>query len=149
MSHTFTSYSPEDTMSIASSLAAKLSGGEVIAMRGGLGMGKTCFITGLAKALGFSGEVTSPTFAIVNEYIGGRLNLFHFDAYRITGWDDLYSTGYFEYLDAGGVVAVEWSENIQGALIGENVITVEIERLSENERKITITGGVKYENTCN
>ncbi len=149
MSHIFTSYSPEDTMSIASSLAARLSGGEVIAMRGGLGMGKTCFITGLAKALGFSGEVTSPTFAIVNEYIGGRLNLFHFDAYRITGWDDLYSTGYFEYLDAGGVVAVEWSENIQGALIGENVITVEFERLSENERKITITGGVKYENTCN
>ena len=104
-------------------------------------MGKTCFVKGLAKGLGFSGEVTSPTFAIVNEYIGGRLNLFHFDMYRITGWDDLYSTGFFEYRDAGGVVAVEWSENIAGALEGENVISVAIERISENERKITISGG--------
>ena len=138
---TLISSSPESTMDIAAKLSDTLSGGEIIALKGGLGMGKTCFVKGLAAGLGFSGEVTSPTFAIVNEYIGGRLDLFHFDMYRITGWDDLYSTGYFEYLDAGGVVAVEWSENIAGALEGEKVITVEIGRVSENERKITIKGG--------
>ena len=85
----FVSSSPEFTMSIAAKLSESLSGGEIVALRGGLGMGKTCFVKGLAAGLGFSGEVTSPTFAIVNEYIGGRLNLFHFDMYRITGWDDL------------------------------------------------------------
>ena len=138
---TYISSSPESTARIAAELSEKLSGGEIIALKGGLGMGKTCFVKGLASGLGFMGKVTSPTFAIVNEYIGGRLDLFHFDMYRITGWDDLYSTGYFEYSAAGGVVAVEWSENIEGALDGENVITVKIERISENERKITISGG--------
>lgn len=137
----YISSSPNDTVSVAESLAKKLSGGEIIALKGGLGMGKTCFVKGLARGLGFRGQVTSPTFAIVNEYIGGRLDLFHFDMYRITGWDDLYSTGYFEYSAAGGVVAVEWSENIEGALEKENVIYVTIERISENERKITISGG--------
>ena len=130
----FISSSENATMQIAAKLAGKLSGGEIIALRGGLGMGKTCFVKGLAAGLGFSGEVTSPTFAIVNEYVGGRLSLFHFDMYRVTGWDDLYSTGYFDYIAAGGVVAVEWSENIKGALDTDSVITVLIERLSENER---------------
>ena len=139
--NTFISSSPNSTMSIAAKIAERLSGGEIIALKGGLGMGKTCFVKGLARGLGFSGDVTSPTFAIVNEYIGGRLSLFHFDMYRITGWDDLYSTGFFEYITAGGVVAVEWSENIEGALENENVITVLIEQISENERKITVTGG--------
>ena len=137
----YVSSSPEDTVKIAASLAKKLSGGEIIALKGGLGMGKTCFVKGLAAGLGFAGEVTSPTFAIVNEYLGGKLDVFHFDMYRITGWDDLYSTGYFEYSAAGGVVAVEWSENIEGALEGQNVITVTIERISDNERKITVSGG--------
>ena len=137
----YISSSPSDTVNIAESLAKKLSGGEIIALKGGLGMGKTCFVKGLASGLGFQGQVTSPTFAIVNEYIGGRLDLFHFDMYRITGWDDLYSTGYFEYTAARGVVAVEWSENIEGALDNENVIYVTIERISENERKITVSGG--------
>ena len=135
------SSSPDSTMDIAANLSRSLSGGEIIALKGGLGMGKTCFVKGLAAGLGFAGEVTSPTFAIVNEYVGGRLSLFHFDMYRITGWDDLYSTGYFEYKDAGGVVAVEWSENIAGALEDEKVITVQIEKICENERKITISGG--------
>ncbi|MBR4761778.1 MAG: tRNA (adenosine(37)-N6)-threonylcarbamoyltransferase complex ATPase subunit type 1 TsaE [Clostridia bacterium] len=139
----YVSSSPEDTVKIAASLAKKLSGGEIIALKGGLGMGKTCFVKGLAAGLGFAGEVTSPTFAIVNEYLGGKLDVFHFDMYRITGWDDLYSTGYFEYSAAGGVVAVEWSENIEGALEGQNVITVTIERISDNERKITVSGGEK------
>ncbi|MBR6902496.1 MAG: tRNA (adenosine(37)-N6)-threonylcarbamoyltransferase complex ATPase subunit type 1 TsaE [Clostridia bacterium] len=128
------------TMDIATKLSKDFRGGEIVALKGDLGMGKTCFVKGLAIGLGFNGEVTSPTFAIVNEYIGGRLDLFHFDMYRITGWDDLYSTGYFEYTPQGGVVAVEWSENIEGAL-GDDVITVVFERISDNERKITISGG--------
>lgn len=136
------SSSPEVTMDIAARLADKLSGGEIIALKGDLGMGKTCFVKGLAAGLGFKGEVTSPTFAIVNEYIGGRLDLFHFDMYRVTGWDDLYSTGFFEYIDAGGVVAVEWSENIAGALKDENVIEISINKASDDSRVITVSGGV-------
>lgn len=136
----FLSHSPLDTESFAEELSKSLSGGEVIAFSGNLGMGKTCFVRGLARGLGFSGDVTSPTFAIINEYIGGRLPLYHFDMYRVTGWDDLYSTGYFEYSESGGVLAVEWSENIEAAL-PEDAIRVEISAISENDRKITVTGG--------
>ena len=140
MNKKFLSNSPADTRKIAANLAATLSGGEVIAFYGDLGMGKTCFVSGLAEGLGFCGEVSSPTFAIINEYLGGHLNLYHFDMYRVSGWDDLYSTGYFEYMESGGVLAVEWSENIEGAL-PENVIRVTIKRINEFEREITITGG--------
>lgn len=140
MNMKFLSNSPADTKKIAADLAATLSGGEVIAFYGDLGMGKTCFVSGLAEGLGFCGEVSSPTFAIINEYLGGRLNLYHFDMYRVSGWDDLYSTGYFEYMESGGVLAVEWSENIEAAL-PENVIRVTIKRTSESERQIIITGG--------
>ena len=136
----FFSHSPLDTENFAEALAKSLSGGEVIAFSGNLGMGKTCFVRGLARGLGFEGEVTSPTFAIINEYIGGRLPLYHFDMYRVTGWDDLYSTGYFEYSESGGVLAVEWSENIEAAL-PDDAIRVEICAISENDRKITVTGG--------
>ena len=136
----FFSHSPLDTESFAETLAKSLSGGEVIAFSGNLGMGKTCFVRGLARGLGFEGEVTSPTFAIINEYLGGRLPLYHFDMYRVTGWDDLYSTGYFEYSESGGVLAVEWSENIEAAL-PDDAIRVEICAISENDRKITVTGG--------
>lgn len=140
MNMKFLSNSPADTRKIAADLAATLSGGEVIAFYGDLGLGKTCFVSGLAEGLGFCGEVSSPTFAIINEYLGGRLNLYHFDMYRVSGWDDLYSTGYFEYMESGGVLAVEWSENIEAAL-PENVIRVTIKRTSESERQIIITGG--------
>ena len=143
MDFSFISSCESDTVEFASKLSQKLCGGEIIAFRGGLGMGKTCFVKGLAAGLGFSGKVTSPTFAIVNEYIGGRLDLFHFDMYRITGWDDLNSTGYFEYLSAGGVTAIEWSENVEGALEGEKVITISFERISENERRITVSGDIQ------
>ncbi len=143
MSISFVSSCEFDTLKFAEAIALKLCGGEIIALKGGLGMGKTCFVKGLAKGLGYKGDVTSPTFAIVNEYVGGRLDLFHFDMYRITGWDDLNSTGYFEYLSYGGVTAIEWSENIESALEGEKVITVEFERLSENERKITVIGDIE------
>ena len=137
----FLSTSSLDTEQIAQKFAESLSGGEVIAFRGGLGMGKTCFTRGLARGLKFTGETKSPTFAIVNEYRGGSLPLFHFDMYRISSWEDLYSCGYFDFLDEGGVIAVEWSENVASAL-PDDVITVLIEKgANENERKITITRG--------
>ncbi len=131
--------SPEETEELGFKLGKKLRGGEVIAYRGGLGMGKTCFTRGLASGLGYKGEVTSPTFALINEYSGGRLPLYHFDMYRISGWEDLYSTGFFEYLDMGGVIAAEWSENIENAL-PENTITVSFKALADEKREITING---------
>ncbi|MDO4608964.1 MAG: tRNA (adenosine(37)-N6)-threonylcarbamoyltransferase complex ATPase subunit type 1 TsaE [Clostridia bacterium] len=140
MNNIFISNSPADTKKIAAQLAEGLIGGEVIAFYGDLGMGKTCFANGLADGLGFKGEVSSPTFAIINEYIGGRLPLYHFDMYRVTCWDDLYTTGYFEYLESGGVLAVEWSENIEAAL-PDNTIKVTIKRLDETTREITIDRG--------
>lgn len=129
--------SPQQTEEIAATLAQKLTGGEVIAYRGDLGMGKTCFTRGLAKGLGYTGEVTSPTFAIMNEYLGGRLDLFHFDMYRIESWEDLYSCGYFDYIDQGGIIAAEWSENIEGAL-EDNTVFVTISKVSDTKRKITV-----------
>ena len=135
--NTYISSSPEETQRIAGELATTLKGGEVIAFKGDLGMGKTCFTRGLAEGLGFKGEVNSPTFAIMNEYIGGRLNLYHYDMYRISSWEDLDAVGFFDYCEVGGVVAVEWSENIEAALVGE-VITVTITRLDDNNRNIVI-----------
>ena len=134
------SSSPDETEKIAEEFVKRLSGGEVIAFKGLLGMGKTCFTRGLARGLGFKGEVNSPTFALVNEYRGGKHDLFHFDMYRVSSWEDLYSTGYFDYLDEGGIIAVEWSENITSAL-DKNTIFVEIIRLSDTKRKIIITEG--------
>ncbi len=135
--NTYISSSPEETQKIAAELAATLKGGEVIAFKGDLGMGKTCFTRGLAEGLGFKGEVNSPTFAIMNEYKGGRLNLYHYDMYRISSWEDLDAVGFFDYCASGGVVAVEWSENIEAALSGE-VITVTITRIDDNKRNIVI-----------
>lgn len=129
--------SPEKTEQIGEQLAMKLTGGEVIAYRGGLGMGKTCMTRGLARGLGYTGDVTSPTFALINEYLGGRLPLYHFDMYRISGWEDLYSTGFFDYIEQGGVIAAEWSENIETALTS-NTIIVDFKRLGETEREISI-----------
>lgn len=140
MNSVFISNSPAETRKIAADLATTLEGGEVIAFFGDLGMGKTCFTTGLAEGLKFTGEISSPTFAIINEYIGGRLNLYHFDMYRVCGWDDLYSTGYFEYMESGGVLAVEWSENIESAL-PDDVIRVTLKRIDETKREITINRG--------
>ena len=111
----FDSYSLEDTQKVAQSIAAELKGGEFIAMYGDLGAGKTAFVQGLAKALGITNPVTSPTFTIVNEY-EGRLPLFHFDVYRITDSDEMYEIGYDDYIAAGGVCIVEWAELIEDIL---------------------------------
>lgn len=136
----FLSYSPEDTENFAFSLAKTLQGGTVIAFEGGMGMGKTHFTRGLARGLGFKGDVSSPTFAIINEYRGGRLPLFHFDMYRIESWEDLDSCGFFDYMNEKGVIAVEWSENIAAAL-PDNTVYVTIERTGDSSRKITVEGG--------
>lgn len=136
---TYITNSPEETEELGLKLAKSLKGGEVVAFRGGLGMGKTCFTRGLARGLGFKGDVTSPTFALINEYIGGRLPLYHFDMYRISGWEDLYSTGFFDYIEQGGVIAAEWSENIENAL-PESTVTVTFVRLDDNKREVTVNG---------
>ena len=110
-----TTSSPAETEELGRKIASKLRGGEVLALFGGMGMGKTVFTRGLAAGLGISSGVSSPTFALVNEY-HGRLTVYHFDMFRVDGWDDLYSTGFFDYLDTGAGLVIEWSENIEGAL---------------------------------
>lgn len=138
--------SVEETEMFAERFAKSVSGATVVAFFGGLGMGKTAFTRGLARGLDITADVTSPTFALVNEY-RGRINLYHFDMYRVETWDDLYSTGFFDYLDMGAVLACEWSENIENALPDDCTIRVHIRRgESDNERIITVEGQGKYEN---
>ncbi len=130
------SHSPEQTELIACELAKTLLAGDVVALRGGMGAGKTAFVRGLAKGLTVTGEVASPTFALVHEH-EGRIPLYHFDMYRVTTMDDLYSTGFFDYLDSGAVLAVEWSENIEAALPRKRVV-VTLTPISDTEREIVI-----------
>ena len=130
---------PEQTEQVGFALAQQLSPGAVIAYRGDLGAGKTAFTRGLAKGLGAGEPVTSPTYTIVNEYLSGRIPLFHFDMYRLRSADDLFDIGWDDYLERGGVCAVEWSENVEEAM--EDPITVTIEKLGETDRRITVTGG--------
>lgn len=130
-------HSRSETEMFAAELAKTVKSGTVIAMRGDLGAGKTCFVSGFAKGMGYEGDVNSPTFAIVNEYKGGRMPIYHFDMYRVNGWDDLYSTGYFDCLESGGVLIIEWSENIAAAL-PDGTVTVTVKALGENDREITV-----------
>lgn len=140
----FVSNSVNDTETLGKKIASVLKGTEVIAMFGDLGAGKTAFTRGLASGLSFEYGVSSPTFAIVNEY-NGKFNIYHFDMYRITSEDDLYSTGYYDYLD-NGVIIIEWSENIEYAL-DDNAIRITIRKTkNENERIFTIEGLDEYEN---
>ena len=136
---TFTTNSPAETEAIGAALGKILPAGTVIAYRGDLGAGKTAFTRGLAKGLGCTEIVTSPTYTIVNEYLGGRLPLFHFDMYRLRSSDDLFDIGWDDYLDRGGICAVEWSENVADAM--EDAIYITIEKLGEDSRQITIEGG--------
>ena len=134
----YLSHNEQETEALGQRLAAALSPGAVVAYRGGLGMGKTAFTRGLAKGLGYSGRVTSPTFTIVNEYEGGRLPLFHFDMYRLEDDDALFDIGWEDYLDRGGVCAVEWSEQVARAMPADTVY-VTIARRPEDDRWRTIT----------
>ena len=131
--------SPEETEKIGAALGRVVTPGTVIAYRGDLGAGKTAFTRGLARGLGFQELVTSPTYTIVNEYLGGRLPLFHFDMYRLHSSDDLFDIGWEDYLDREGVCCVEWSENVADAM--EDAITITIEKLGDQRRNIILKGG--------
>ena len=138
----FITNAPEETEALGEKLAKLLRPGTVLAYLGDLGAGKTAFTRGLARGLGCRETVTSPTYTIVNEYLGGRLPLFHFDMYRLTSSDDLWDIGWEDYLDRQGVCAVEWSENVPEAMAG--ALTVRIEKLGDTVRRITIDGGAEY-----
>ena len=137
---TFQSNSPEQTEKIGFALGQLVTAGTVIAYTGDLGAGKTAFTRGLARGLGAGEPVTSPTYTIVNEYLTGRLPLFHFDMYRLTCADDLFDIGWEDYLERGGVCAVEWSEHVAEAV--EDPVWVAIEKTGPESRRITITGGI-------
>lgn len=134
----FVTHSDSETGELGARLASCCSAGTVVAFFGGLGMGKTAFVRGMARVLSPDAHVSSPTFALVNDY-GGNPPLVHFDMYRITGWEDLDTTGYYEYQDGGAILAVEWSENIEAAL-PPDAVRVTFRCLSETEREITIEG---------
>lgn len=136
----YLSHSPEETEQLGEQLGRTLRPGSVVAYRGDLGMGKTAFTRGLARGLGCTCRVTSPTFTIVNEY-SGALPLFHFDMYRLDSSDELFDIGWEDYLSRGGVCAVEWSERVEDAL-PEDALWVSFARGDgENGRIITVTGG--------
>ncbi len=140
---TYLTNSPEETQALGAKLGAKLQPGAVIAYRGDLGAGKTAFTRGIAQGLGASDMVTSPTYTIVNEYLSGRIPLFHFDMYRLPDSDSLFDIGWEDYLERGGVCAVEWSENVADAM--EDAIIISIEKTGEESRRITIEGGPELE----
>ena len=133
--------SPAETEAVAEKLARRLRPGTVIAYRGDLGAGKTAFTRGLARGLGCRDMVTSPTYTIVNEYLSGRLPLFHFDMYRLRSAEDLWDIGWEDYLERGGVCAVEWSENVADAM--ENAIRICIHKTGEDTRTITVEGEIE------
>ena len=135
----FLTNSPEETEKVGAALGKILAPGAVLAYRGDLGAGKTAFTRGLARGLGYGEPVTSPTYTIVNEYLGGRLPLFHFDMYRLASSDDLWDIGWEDYLDRGGIAAVEWSENVDDAM--EDAIVITIHKTGEESRRIEIEGG--------
>ena len=134
----FITTSPEETEKLGAALARCLEAGAVIAYTGDLGAGKTAFTRGLARGLGIREPVTSPTYTIVNEYMSGRLPLFHFDMYRLSCSDDLFDIGWEDYLERGGVCAVEWSENVADAMTG--AVCIRIEKTGEDSRRITVKG---------
>lgn len=136
----FISQNEQETRNIAKQIGEKLNPGDVILFTGEMGAGKTAFTKGLAEFFGTDEDVSSPTFALVHEY-PGKVPIFHFDLYRIFGYDDLYAVGFFDYLDRGGIIVVEWSENVpelENEL--ESVIKIDIRKLSENEREISVSG---------
>ena len=137
--------SPEQTEQLGKKLALLLRPGDVIAYYGDLGAGKTAFTRGIAAGLGVKECVTSPTYTIVNEYLSGRMPLFHFDMYRLSSSDELFDIGWEDYLARGGVCAVEWSENVEDALRGAIRITIEKDADDPDRRRITVEGGARFE----
>ena len=144
----FVTNSPEQTELLGQKLAKSLKAGDVIAYLGDLGAGKTAFTRGVARGLGVSEAVTSPTYTIVNEYLSGKMPLFHFDMYRLSDAEELFDIGWEDYLRRGGVCAVEWSENVADAMHDAISVCIERSELGEQCRKITIKGALLDENTC-
>ncbi|MBQ8974413.1 MAG: tRNA (adenosine(37)-N6)-threonylcarbamoyltransferase complex ATPase subunit type 1 TsaE [Oscillospiraceae bacterium] len=132
----YNTYCEQETEALGSELAQKLDKGAVVALYGDLGAGKTAFTRGMVKGLGIDEYVTSPTFTIVNEYLGDT-PVFHFDMYRLSGEDELFDIGWEDYLSRGGICCVEWSENVDGAFPPDTV-RVYIRKLSDTHREIEI-----------
>lgn len=150
MTVSYITTSPEESIRLGEALGKLLRGGDIIAYCGDLGAGKTTFTRGISIGMGLGDEVTSPTFTLVNEYRNSdnKLDLIHFDMYRITSPEDLETTGFYDYMDDNCVLAVEWSENIFGALTGD-YIKITINRLGDNERRFEIEsrdGDERFEN---
>ena len=143
-----TTHSADETQALGQKLASRLAPGDVIAYFGDLGAGKTAFTRGLAQGLGITDPVTSPNYTIVNEYLSGRIPLFHFDMYRLSSSDELFDIGWEDYLSRGGVCAVEWSENVEDALQDAIRVTIEKDADEPDTRHITITGGPRFEDPC-
>ena len=143
-----TTHSADETQALGQKLASRLAPGDVIAYFGDLGAGKTAFTRGLAQGLGITDPVTSPTYTIVNEYLSGRIPLFHFDMYRLSSSDELFDIGWEDYLSRGGVCTVEWSENVEDALQDAIRVTIEKDADEPDTRHITITGGPRFEDPC-
>ena len=140
-----TTHSADETQALGTKLAKRLQPGDVIAYFGDLGAGKTALTRGIAQGLDITDIVTSPTYTIVNEYLTGRLPLFHFDMYRLGSSDELFDIGWEDYLARGGVCAVEWSENVEDALQGAIRVTIEKDPFEADTRRITIEGGSRFE----
>ena len=136
--------SPEETIAAAEKIGELLQGGDIIAYRGGLGAGKTTFTRGLAMGMGLPDEVHSPTFALVNEYRGDNITLYHFDMYRIMNAEALETTGFYDYMSEDSVIVCEWSENIAECL-PDNTIMITIEHLGEDRREITLKGDERFD----
>lgn len=142
----YTTHSPEETIALAQRIGAKLKAGDMIAYLGDLGAGKTTFTRGLAAGMGLPDLVTSPTFAIVHTYGTEEKMLCHFDMYRIESEEELETTGFYDYPMEECVFAVEWSENIVSVL-PKNTIRITLERLGDEDRKITIEGDERFADT--
>ena len=143
-----TTHSADETQALGQRLAKRLLPGDVIAYFGDLGAGKTALTRGIAQGLGVTDIVTSPTYTIVNEYLTGRIPLFHFDMYRLGSSDELFDIGWEDYLARGGVCAVEWSENVEDALQDAIRVTIEKGPAAPDTRRITIEGGSRFEAPC-
>ncbi len=143
----FISESASDTVRIGKEFAKKLKAGDAVLYRGEMGAGKTYFTKGIAKAFGIAEEITSPTFALINEYYG-ELNIFHFDLFRITGFDDLYGIGFFDYFDRNGILCIEWSENVpDSAEYFDTAYEVDIRKIGDERREIFIDN-IKRKQVC-
>ena len=141
----FITHSPEETEALGEAMGKVLRAGDILAYCGDLGAGKTAFTRGIARGLDCTDRVTSPTYTIVNEYLSGKIPLFHFDMYRLTCSDDLFDIGWEDYLERGGVCAVEWSENVADAMVDAIEIHFEKDDNHLDLRKITVTGGDKFD----